>query len=162
MADDRLASSRSVSIVATSSDKLALRLAAISLSPVQNASSRLTLVLWPPTRMERLTTRDFIVIAGLGGGGTAIVASFRLPDGPATDGVGEIYEAAGRRNVLGITSKSNPPAARATDVAQRRSDKARRPSCGGGVIRKNKARTRAPFAGSGGRRNAPLCESAHA
>src|SRR3982074_48860 len=133
MADDRLASSRSVSIVATSSDKLALRLAAISLSPVQNASSRLTLVLWPPTRMERLTTRDFIVIAGLGAGWTAMVASFRLPDGPATDAVGEIYEAAGRRNVLGITSKSNPPA-RAADVAQRRSDKARRLSCCGGVI----------------------------
>jgi hypothetical protein len=39
-----------------------------------------------------------------------MVASFRLPDGLATDTVGEVYEAAVRRNVLGITSKSNPPA----------------------------------------------------
>jgi len=102
------------------------------------------------------------VIAGLGAGWTAMVASFRLPDGPATDAVGEIYEAAGRRNVLGITSKSNPPAARATDVAQRRSDKARRLSCCGGVISKNKSMTRSRIARSGSRRNAPLCESAHA
>jgi hypothetical protein len=67
-----------------------------------------------------------------------MVVSFRLPDGPATDAVGEVYEAAARRNVLGITSKSNPSAARAADVAQRRNDKARRLSCRGGVIRKNK------------------------
>src|SRR5262245_6027395 len=33
---------------------------AISLSPLQNASSRLTLVLWPAMTMERLTTGDFI------------------------------------------------------------------------------------------------------
>src|SRR5882724_6620430 len=33
---------------------------AISFSPFQNASSRLTLVLWPATTMERLATCDFI------------------------------------------------------------------------------------------------------
>ena len=33
---------------------------AISLRPLQNASSRLTLVLWPAMTMERLTTGDFI------------------------------------------------------------------------------------------------------
>src|SRR5438445_9243489 len=31
---------------------------AISFNPFQNASSRLTLVLWPPTTIERLKTRD--------------------------------------------------------------------------------------------------------
>src|SRR5262249_34461761 len=33
---------------------------AISFSPFQNASSRLTLVLWPAITIERLTTGDFI------------------------------------------------------------------------------------------------------
>src|SRR5262249_32737844 len=42
------------------SDKVRSRLAAISLSPVQNASSRLTLVLCPAITIERLTTGDFI------------------------------------------------------------------------------------------------------
>src|SRR5436309_12246846 len=33
---------------------------AISFNPFQNASSRLTLVLWPATTIERLKTRDFM------------------------------------------------------------------------------------------------------
>src|SRR6266513_2008212 len=60
MADDKLPCCRSESIAATSSDKVMLRALAISLSPFQNASSRLTLVLWPAITMERLTTGDFI------------------------------------------------------------------------------------------------------
>src|SRR6516225_3253925 len=42
------------------SDKVRSRLAAISFNPVQNASSRLTLVLCPAMTIERLTTGDFI------------------------------------------------------------------------------------------------------
>src|ERR1700674_322835 len=42
------------------SDKVKSRFAAISFSPVQNASSRLTLVLCPAMTIERLTTGDFI------------------------------------------------------------------------------------------------------
>src|SRR5437016_8832505 len=61
MADDKLPCCRSESIAATSSDKVMLRALAISLSPFQNASSRLTLVLWPAMTMERLTTGDFIL-----------------------------------------------------------------------------------------------------
>src|SRR5256884_9920918 len=60
MAEDKLPCCRSESIAATSSDKVMLRALAISLSPFQNASSRLTLVLWPAMTMERLTTGDFI------------------------------------------------------------------------------------------------------
>src|SRR5262245_27522464 len=60
MADDRLPCCRSVSIAATRSDKVMSRAVAISLSPFQNASSRLTLVLWLAMTMERLTTGDFI------------------------------------------------------------------------------------------------------
>src|SRR6516162_1371363 len=47
-------------MVATMSDKVRSRLAAISFSPVQNASSKLTLVLCPAITIERLTTGDFI------------------------------------------------------------------------------------------------------
>src|SRR5215469_934740 len=47
-------------MVATMSDKVRSRLAAISFSPLQNASSRLTLVLCPAITIERLTTGDFI------------------------------------------------------------------------------------------------------
>src|SRR5882672_4519100 len=122
MADDRLPSSRSVSIAATSSDKLALRLPAISLRPVRNASSRLTLVLWPPIMMERLTTRDFMVIAGLGAGWTIMVASLRLPGAPATDACPGLYRVAGCRTVLAITSRSIslcPHAADGTSETQR-------------------------------------------
>src|SRR5215471_10959208 len=60
MADDRFPCWRSESIAATRSDKVISRSPAISLSPFQNASSRLTLVLWPAITMERLTTGDFI------------------------------------------------------------------------------------------------------
>src|SRR6202048_5200440 len=61
MADDRLPCLRSESIAATRSDMVMPRPLAISLSPFQNASSRLTLVLWPAMTMERLTTGDFIL-----------------------------------------------------------------------------------------------------
>src|SRR5260370_14907615 len=60
MAEDRLACRRSWSIAATMSDKVKSRFAAISFNPVQNASSRLTLVLCPAMTIERLTTGDFI------------------------------------------------------------------------------------------------------
>src|SRR5580692_12922820 len=58
MADDRLPWRRSVSIDATRSDRVTPRLTAMSLSPFQKASSRLTLVLWPAITIERLTTGD--------------------------------------------------------------------------------------------------------
>src|SRR5580700_4830754 len=60
MAEDRLPCRRSWSIAATMSDKVRSRLAAISFNPVQNASSKLTLVLCPAITIERLTTGDFI------------------------------------------------------------------------------------------------------
>src|SRR5580658_2312385 len=60
MADDRLPWCRSESTVATKSDNVMFRSIAISFRPVQNASSRLTLVLWPAITMERFTTGDFI------------------------------------------------------------------------------------------------------
>src|SRR5258708_28922069 len=47
-------------MAATISDKVRSRPVAISLSPFQKASSRLTLVLWPAMTIERLTTGDFI------------------------------------------------------------------------------------------------------
>src|SRR6267378_40230 len=60
MADDKLPWRRSASIEATSSDRVRLRAVAISFSPPQNASSRLTLVLCPVMTIERFTTGDFI------------------------------------------------------------------------------------------------------
>src|SRR5262249_56635683 len=45
---------------ATRSDRVTSLPFAISFSPFQNASSRLTLVLWPAITIERLTTGDFI------------------------------------------------------------------------------------------------------
>src|ERR1700734_1394840 len=60
MADDRLPCWRSESIAPTRSDKVTRRPTAMSFNPLQNASSRLTLVLWPAMTMERLTTGDFI------------------------------------------------------------------------------------------------------
>src|SRR5438094_5826469 len=60
MAEDRLPCCRSESMSATSSDKVMPRPPATSFSPFQNASSRLTLVLWPAITIERLTTGDFI------------------------------------------------------------------------------------------------------
>src|SRR5436190_23279786 len=47
MADDKLPSRRSASMTATRSDTVMSRPMAISLTAVQNASSRQTLVLWP-------------------------------------------------------------------------------------------------------------------
>src|SRR5581483_1385272 len=80
MPDERLPWRRSESIAATSSESVMFRPWAISFSPFQNASSRLTLVLCPAMTIERLTTGDFIgslhfgpvlveVPAGLGGAG---------------------------------------------------------------------------------------------
>src|SRR5712691_2140429 len=63
MADDRLPCCRRVSIVATRSDKVMSRPPAISFNPCQTSASRLTLVLWPATTIERLTTGDFIAVA---------------------------------------------------------------------------------------------------
>src|ERR1700704_1586520 len=60
MADDKLPWRRSESIVETRSDKVTSRSSAISFRPFQNASSRLTLVLWPAMTIERLITGDFI------------------------------------------------------------------------------------------------------
>src|SRR6516165_1843079 len=60
MADDRLPCQRSESIAPTSSDRVVFRPRAISFNPSQNASSRVTLVLWPATMIERLTTSDFM------------------------------------------------------------------------------------------------------
>src|SRR5882757_10221968 len=61
MADDRLLCCRSPSIAATRADSDIWRSPAISFSALQKSSSRLTLVLWPVMRMERLTTGDFIL-----------------------------------------------------------------------------------------------------
>src|ERR1022692_3288628 len=60
MAEDRLPCWRSESIVPTRSDRVMRRLTAMSFSPLQKASSRLTLVLCPAITMERLMTGDFI------------------------------------------------------------------------------------------------------
>jgi hypothetical protein len=64
-ADDKLPCPRPESMAATNSDNVRPRPIAISLSPLQNASSRLTLVLWPATTIERLATGDFITSSEL-------------------------------------------------------------------------------------------------
>ena len=51
---------RLLSISPTSSDSVMFRRPEISFMPFQKASSRLTLVLWPATTIERLTTGDFM------------------------------------------------------------------------------------------------------
>ena len=51
---------RSFSIEAIRSDNVMSRRLAISFNPFQNASSRLTLVLWAARATERLMTTDFI------------------------------------------------------------------------------------------------------
>src|ERR1700747_2416165 len=61
MAEDRLLCWRWLSISLISSDSVLLHSAAISFMPVQNASSRLTLVLCPLTTIERFTTGDFML-----------------------------------------------------------------------------------------------------
>src|SRR5690242_19621250 len=60
MAEERFPCRRPPSMLATRSDNVMLRPEAISLRPLQNASSRLTLVLCPAMTIERLTTGDFI------------------------------------------------------------------------------------------------------
>src|ERR1700730_4576029 len=60
MADDRFPWCRPESIAVSKSDRVILPDLAISFSDFQNASSRLTLVLWPATTVDRFTTRDFI------------------------------------------------------------------------------------------------------
>src|SRR5580704_2316964 len=83
MAEDRLPCRRSWSIAATMSDKVKSRLAAISFNPVQNASSKLTLVLCPAMTIERLTTGDFIGFSCL----NAVLVKFAK--GLRSDFVGE-------------------------------------------------------------------------
>jgi hypothetical protein len=41
--------------------RVMLRIPEISFMLLQNASSRLTLVLWPPTTIERFTTGDLVI-----------------------------------------------------------------------------------------------------
>src|ERR1051325_5827476 len=60
MAEERFPCRRPPSMLATRSESVMLRVPAISLRPLQNASSRLTLVLCPAMTIERLTTGDFI------------------------------------------------------------------------------------------------------
>src|ERR1700760_1872727 len=62
IAEDRLPCWRLLSISPTSSDNVMFRKPAISFMPFQNASSRLTLVLWPPTTIDRFTTGDFMML----------------------------------------------------------------------------------------------------
>src|SRR6516165_3109499 len=61
MAEDRLPPRRAPSIAPINSAKLCRRSCAISFNAVQNASSTLTLVLWPAITIERLITGDFIL-----------------------------------------------------------------------------------------------------
>jgi hypothetical protein len=58
MADDRLLCGRSESTAVTRLDTVMFRPLAISFRLFQYASSRVTLVLWPATTIERLTIRD--------------------------------------------------------------------------------------------------------
>src|SRR5437879_3734751 len=60
MTDDRLPRCRSESISASKADKVISPPLAISLSDFQNTSSRLTLVLRPPTSTDRFMIRDGI------------------------------------------------------------------------------------------------------
>lgn len=60
IAEDRLPCSRALSISPTTFDSVAWWACAISFSPLQNASSRLMLVLCPSMTMERLTICDFM------------------------------------------------------------------------------------------------------
>src|SRR4030088_2114692 len=63
MAEDRLPCCRSASTPATISDGFRSRSPAMSFRPLQNASSRLMLVLWPAITIERLRIEDFIASA---------------------------------------------------------------------------------------------------
>src|SRR5580693_3681025 len=88
MADDRLPCRRPESIDATRSDNVVRRPTAISLSPRQKASSRLTLVLCPAITIERLITGDFITRLPFQSGAA------RAPSGPcrsATAGASDYF-----------------------------------------------------------------------
>jgi hypothetical protein len=61
MADDRLPSFRSASMLAISCLELWPRSSAISCKQFQNSFSRLTLVLRPAMRTERLSIEDFMI-----------------------------------------------------------------------------------------------------
>jgi len=63
IAEDKLACSRVLSISVTIFDNVACWARAISFRPLQNASSRLTLVLCPSITTERLTTEDFMGVS---------------------------------------------------------------------------------------------------
>src|SRR5262245_17481314 len=63
MADDRLSCSLATSMPAINSDKVSPRPIAISLRAFQNASSKLTLVLWPAIIIDRLLIVDFFMAA---------------------------------------------------------------------------------------------------
>lgn len=63
IAEDRLPFWRVLSISATVFDNVACWASAISFRPLQNASSRLTLVLCPAITTERLTIEDFMTVA---------------------------------------------------------------------------------------------------
>src|SRR6185503_14241622 len=65
---------------ATRSERVARRLSAISFRPFQNASSRLTLVLWPAMTMERLTTGDFIARLRFRSGAGQVSAGLCRPE----------------------------------------------------------------------------------
>src|SRR5258708_5768002 len=69
------------------SDKVKSRFAAISFSPVQNASSRLTLVLCPAITIERLTTGDFIGFSCLDTVPVEVATELR-PFGPGERAIG--------------------------------------------------------------------------
>src|SRR3954468_12681481 len=67
-------------MVDTRSESEASRLSAISFSPFQNASSRLTLVLCPAMTMDLLTTCDFIYPLPIGFGDGRACGALCLPE----------------------------------------------------------------------------------
>src|SRR5258707_940330 len=100
MADDRLPCCRWKSIAATKSDNVMWRSPPISFRLFQNPSSRLTLVLWPPTTTERLVTRDFIKTHLL------FVENSQHPNTKFVPFCGHLKES---RSVAKITLKSGHP-----------------------------------------------------
>src|SRR5262245_16386341 len=97
MADDKFPCRRSESMVATSSDSVMSRPPAISFSPFQKASSKLTLVLCSAMTLERLTTGDFIDRLPLSGvarvpDGLSSHARTRVPVQPFRDRTGSGFQ----------------------------------------------------------------------